>query len=69
MDHVAVGGLVFLIDFPISLVMNRVVNIPAALRYDNKKIITQQLKVNHRKLIALKYMSYLFENQSHIEQT
>lgn len=33
MDHVAVGGLVFLIDFPVSLVMNRVVNIPAALRY------------------------------------
>jgi len=32
MDHVAVGGLVFPIDFPVSLVMNRVVNIPAALR-------------------------------------
>ncbi|XP_022161379.1 glucose dehydrogenase [FAD, quinone] [Myzus persicae] len=33
MDHVAVGGLVFPIDYPVSLVMNRVVNIPAALRY------------------------------------
>lgn len=32
MDHVAVGGLVFPIDYPVSLVMNRVVNVPAALR-------------------------------------
>ncbi|XP_050520136.1 glucose dehydrogenase [FAD, quinone] [Daktulosphaira vitifoliae] len=33
MDHPAVGGIVFKIDYPVSLVMNRVVNIPAALRY------------------------------------
>lgn len=33
MDHIAVGGLVFLIDHPISLVINRVVNLPSALRY------------------------------------
>lgn len=33
MDHIAVGGLLFLIDYPVSLVMNRVVNIPTALRY------------------------------------
>lgn len=33
MDHIAVGGIVFLIDYPISLVINRIVNIPSALRY------------------------------------
>ncbi|XP_011501810.1 PREDICTED: glucose dehydrogenase [FAD, quinone] [Ceratosolen solmsi marchali] len=32
-DHIAVGGLVFLIDQPISIVMNRLVNINSALRY------------------------------------
>uniref|UniRef100_A0A023F5C8 Putative glucose dehydrogenase acceptor-like protein n=1 Tax=Triatoma infestans TaxID=30076 RepID=A0A023F5C8_TRIIF len=33
MDHIAVGGMVFLIDYPISLVMNRVVNVNSAIRY------------------------------------
>ncbi len=33
MDHIAVGGIVFLIDYPISLVINRVVNIPSVTRY------------------------------------
>ncbi|CAH1393769.1 unnamed protein product [Nezara viridula] len=33
MDHIAVGGIAFLIDYPISLVMNRVVNLNTALRY------------------------------------
>lgn len=33
MDHIAVGGIVFLIDYPVSLVISRVVNLPAALRY------------------------------------
>lgn len=32
-DHIAVGGLAFLIDYPISIVMNRLVNINSALRY------------------------------------
>lgn len=32
-DHIAIGGLVFRIDYPISLVMNRLVNINSALRY------------------------------------
>ncbi|CAH2051943.1 unnamed protein product, partial [Iphiclides podalirius] len=32
-DHIAVGGLVFQIDYPISLIMNRLVNINSALRY------------------------------------
>lgn len=32
-DHIAVGGLAFLIDQPISLVMNRLVNVNTALRY------------------------------------
>ncbi|XP_061722400.1 glucose dehydrogenase [FAD, quinone] [Cydia pomonella] len=32
-DHIAIGGLVFKVDYPISLVMNRLVNINAALRY------------------------------------
>ncbi|XP_046963834.1 glucose dehydrogenase [FAD, quinone] [Vanessa cardui] len=32
-DHIAVGGIVFQIDYPISLVMNRLVNINSALRY------------------------------------
>ncbi|XP_022196658.2 glucose dehydrogenase [FAD, quinone] [Nilaparvata lugens] len=33
MDHIAVGGIVFQVDYPVSLVMNRVVNLNAALRY------------------------------------
>ncbi|XP_075218093.1 glucose dehydrogenase [FAD, quinone] [Lycorma delicatula] len=33
MDHIAVGGVVFLIDYQVSLVMNRVVNLNSALRY------------------------------------
>ncbi|XP_038217468.1 glucose dehydrogenase [FAD, quinone] [Zerene cesonia] len=32
-DHIAVGGVVFQVDYPISLVMNRLVNINSALRY------------------------------------
>ncbi|KAK9497726.1 hypothetical protein O3M35_004394 [Rhynocoris fuscipes] len=32
-DHIAVGGMVFLVDYPISLVMKRVVNVNSALRY------------------------------------
>ncbi|KOC71129.1 Glucose dehydrogenase [acceptor] [Habropoda laboriosa] len=32
-DHIAVGGLAFLIDYPVSTVMNRVVNVNSALRY------------------------------------
>ncbi|KYM81563.1 Glucose dehydrogenase [acceptor] [Atta colombica] len=32
-DHIAVGGLVFPIDYKISIVMNRMVNINSALRY------------------------------------
>lgn len=32
-DHIAVGGLAFLIDYPISIVMNRLVNVNSALRY------------------------------------
>ncbi|XP_060815321.1 glucose dehydrogenase [FAD, quinone] [Bombus pascuorum] len=32
-DHIAVGGLAFLIDYPISTVMTRLVNINSALRY------------------------------------
>lgn len=32
-DHIAVGGLAFLIDKPISFVMNRLVNINSAIRY------------------------------------
>lgn len=32
-DHIAVGGLAFLIDYPVSIVMNRLVNVNSALRY------------------------------------
>lgn len=32
-DHIAVGGITFRIDHPVSLVMNRLVNINSALRY------------------------------------
>ena len=36
-DHIAVGGLVFLIDHPISLLINRLVNLNTALRYTLKE--------------------------------
>lgn len=32
-DHIAVGGIAFLIDYPISIVMKRMVNVNTALRY------------------------------------
>lgn len=32
-DHIAVGGIVFKVDHPISFVMNRLVNINSAVRY------------------------------------
>lgn len=32
-DHIAVGGLAFLIDYKISIVLNRMVNLNSALRY------------------------------------
>ncbi|KAK0076520.1 hypothetical protein PV325_005251 [Microctonus aethiopoides] len=32
-DHIAVGGLAFLIDYQISVIMNRLVNLNSALRY------------------------------------
>lgn len=33
MDHIAVGGIIFLVDYPVSLVLNRIMNINSALRY------------------------------------
>ncbi|CAH0548918.1 unnamed protein product [Brassicogethes aeneus] len=36
-DHIAVGGVTFLIDHPISLVINRLVNLNTALRYALKE--------------------------------
>ncbi|KAJ3620554.1 hypothetical protein MTP99_004493 [Tenebrio molitor] len=36
-DHIAVGGLAFLIDHPVSLVINRLVNLNTALRYAIKE--------------------------------
>lgn len=36
-DHIAVGGVTFLIDHPISLVINRLVNLNTALRYAIKE--------------------------------
>ena len=32
-DHIAVGGVTFLVDHPVSLVINRMVNLNSALRY------------------------------------
>jgi choline dehydrogenase len=32
-DHIAIGGIVFRIDHPISVVMNRLVNLNSAIRY------------------------------------
>jgi choline dehydrogenase len=32
-DHIAIGGLVFQVDYPVSIVMNRLVNINSALKY------------------------------------
>lgn len=32
-DHIAVGGLIFPIDYPISIMLDRVVNLNSALRY------------------------------------
>lgn len=32
-DHIAVGGIVFLIDYPISIVQSRLINLQTALRY------------------------------------
>ncbi|XP_076299214.1 glucose dehydrogenase [FAD, quinone] [Lasioglossum baleicum] len=32
-DHIAMGGLAFLIDYPVSIVMSRLVNINSAIRY------------------------------------
>lgn len=31
-DHIAIGGLTFRIDHPVSIVMNRLINMNAALR-------------------------------------
>jgi Choline dehydrogenase and related flavoproteins len=31
-DHIAVGGIVFKIDYPVSLVMNRMVTVSAAVK-------------------------------------
>ncbi|KAL1129800.1 hypothetical protein AAG570_012744 [Ranatra chinensis] len=33
MDHIAVGGIAFLVDYPISLVLQRAFNLNSALRY------------------------------------
>lgn len=32
-DHIAVGGIAFLVDAPVSVVQNRLINLQAALRY------------------------------------
>lgn len=32
-DHIAVGGLAFLIDYPISFILDRFLNLQTALRY------------------------------------
>lgn len=36
-DHIAVGGVTFLVDHPVSLVINRLVNLNTALRYAIKE--------------------------------
>ncbi|XP_067014940.2 glucose dehydrogenase [FAD, quinone] [Anabrus simplex] len=33
MDHIAIGGLAFLVDHPVSIIIDRVMNFNAALRY------------------------------------
>lgn len=33
MDHIAVGGILYLVDYPVSLILPRIMNLNSALRY------------------------------------
>lgn len=60
-DHIAVGGLAFLIDYPISTVMNRLVNINSALRY---AITEDGPLTSNVGLEAVGFISTKYANQS-----
>ncbi|KAF6217155.1 hypothetical protein GE061_001509 [Apolygus lucorum] len=57
MDHIAVGGMAFLIDYPISLVMSRVVNVNSAIRYAvaNSGPLTSSVGLETVAFITTKY--------------
>lgn len=56
-DHIAVGGIVFLLDYPVSLVMNRVVNLNSALRYaiSGEGPLTSSVGIEAAGFITTKY--------------
>lgn len=60
-DHIAVGGLSFLIDYPISTVMNRLVNLNSALRY---AITEDGPLTSNIGLEAIGFISTKYANQS-----
>ncbi|XP_076181593.1 glucose dehydrogenase [FAD, quinone] [Ptiloglossa arizonensis] len=60
-DHIAVGGLTFLIDYEISVVMSRLVNINTALRY---AITEDGPLTSNVGLEAVGFISTKYANQS-----
>lgn len=60
-DHIAVGGVTFIIDHPISLVINRLVNLNTALRYAIKEDGPLTSSIG---LEAVGFISTKYANQS-----
>ncbi|XP_076396211.1 glucose dehydrogenase [FAD, quinone] [Megachile rotundata] len=60
-DHIAVGGLVFLIDYEVSTVMHRLVNLNSALRY---AITEDGPLTSNIGLEAVGFISTKYANQS-----
>lgn len=58
-DHIAIGGLVFPIDYKISIVMNRMVNVNSALRYaiTEDGPLTSSIGLEAVGFIATKYVN------------
>ncbi|XP_026685748.1 glucose dehydrogenase [FAD, quinone] [Diaphorina citri] len=56
-DHIAVGGIVFKIDYPVSLVMNRMVTVSAAVKYatQGKGPLTSSVGLETVAFITTKY--------------
>ncbi|XP_049767160.1 glucose dehydrogenase [FAD, quinone] [Schistocerca cancellata] len=61
MDHIAVGGLVFPVDYPVSVVVDRVMNLNAALRY---AVLGEGPLTSSVGLEAVGFVSTKFANRS-----
>lgn len=55
-DHIAVGGIVFLVDYPVSTIITRLVNLQAALRYAHRYVYKFSLHNREDSSLGFEYI-------------